>query len=480
MELLLKGDAGMPENNYIGSATSRTNIGTSTTTVYVTVPKLRFFMEPRALSFAPTQSIPLSPPATAIPKPSISPKDALDVLTQVVKAPNPMTILLMGLFYSPSVGDATMDRIFIGRPLEKRLIFGGFSRSVSTVSTYDYTSEAFLREIAAAKSTVTTRVRFRVIVDEETGNPKIVGYEVDEKSGLDRVRVRFAEIHEDGTATFSDPEFKGQFVWDLKENTVEYNDYTAQEVAEKPILGFQSVKFSLDNGRRETIIHDGGEIGHTSPPTPLPEPQKIWSLPNPIPDIEKPEITISPIPEQSTGWIEWVPIHETDFNDYVIVDPRGEVPAIYVFFEKEPIKAGEVDYFGKFKNRSRQKLYEVDHIPSKAAVERYLRDNDIDGDLSDHDISILLDQVAAVSIPKEVHQKNSETYGGRNNSKIEHDNGDMISRKELDSKDLYNAAERNWEAIRPHLKEKLGYSEQELNNIIEEIHRLNRAKGWYE
>lgn len=198
----------MPENNYIGSATSRTNIGTSSTTVYVTVPKLRFFMEPRALSFAPAQSIPIP----SIPKPASSTllKD-ISLLSQVIKAPNPITIALMGLFYSPSVGDATMDRLYIGRPFEKRLIFGAFSRSASTVSTNDYTSESFLREIAAAKSTVTTRVRFRSIVDEETGNPKIVGYEVDEKSGLDRVRVRFAEIHEDGTATFSDPEFKGQF-----------------------------------------------------------------------------------------------------------------------------------------------------------------------------------------------------------------------------------------------------------------------------
>ncbi|HHR5848535.1 TPA: S-type pyocin domain-containing protein [Providencia alcalifaciens] len=466
----------MPENNYIGSASSRTNIGTSTTTVYVTVPKLRFFMEPRALSFAPAQSIPLSPPATSISKPSISPKDALDVLTQVVKAPNPMTILLMGLFYSPSVGDATMDRIFIGRPLEKRLIFGGFSRSASTVSTYDYTSEAFLREIAAAKSTVTTRVRFRVIVDEETGNPKIAGYEVDEKSGLDRVRVRFAEIHEDGTATFSDPEFKGQFFWDLKEKTVEYNDYTAQEVAEKPILGFQSVKFSLDNGRRESIVHDGGEIGHTSPPTPLPEPQKIWSLPNPIPDIEKPEITVSPIPEQSTGWIEWVPIHETDFNDYVIVDPRGEVPAIYVFFQKEPVDDLEVDYYDNFKGRPRKDLYEVDHLPSQAAIKLYLIKKY--PDISKEKLDIMLGQVASIAIPKEVHRKCSETYGGRNNSWVDLDDGSSLRRKVFDAQNLREAVERNWAANRECLENE-GYDNKLLDDKLDKIHELNEAKGLY-
>lgn len=119
--LLLSGFTGMPENNYIGSATSRTNIGTSTTTVYVKVPKLRFFMEPRALSFAPAQSIPI--PSIPNPVSSALPKD-ISLLSQLVKAPNPLTIALMGLFYSPSVGDATMDRIVIGRPFEKLKTYG--------------------------------------------------------------------------------------------------------------------------------------------------------------------------------------------------------------------------------------------------------------------------------------------------------------------------------------------------------------------
>lgn len=463
----------MPENNYIGSATSRTNIGTSTTTVYVTVPKLRFFMEPRSLSFAPAQSISIP----SIPKPSSSTllKD-ISLLSQVIKAPNPITIALMGLFYSPSVGDATMDRLYIGRPFEKRLIFGAFSRSASTVSTNDYTSEAFLREIAAAKSTVTTRVRFRSIVDEETGNPKIVGYEVDENSGLDRVRVRFAEIHEDGTATFSDPEFKGQFTWDLNANTAEYNDYTAKDVEKNSILGLQSVKFGLDNGHRETIVHDGGERGYTSPPTPLPEPQKIWSLPNPIPDIEKPEITVTPAPEQSTGWIEWVPIHETDFNDYVIVDPRGEVPALYVFFQKEPVDDLEVDYYENFKGRPRGGLYEIDHLPSQAAVRMYLEDKY--PLMGDEEIKLLLGQVASIAIPKEVHRKCSETYGGKNRSWVDMEDGSLLRRKELDAKNLRDAVERNWEANRECLEEE-GYDSKLLDEKLDKIHELNEAKGLY-
>lgn len=463
----------MPENNYIGSATSRTNIGTSTTTVYVTVPKLRFFMEPRALSFAPAQSI--SVPSIPKPVSSTLPKD-IGLLSQLVKAPNPVTVLLMGLFYSPSVGDATLDRIVIGRPFEKRSIVGGFSRSASTVSTYDYTSEAFLREIAAAKSTVTTRVRFRVIEDEKSGNPKIVGYAVDELSGLDRVRVRFAERHEDGSVTFSDPDFKGQFIWNTQNNTAEYNDYTAQDVAKNPDLAFQAVKFSLDNGQRGSVIHDGGGVGDYLPPTPLPEPQKIWSLPNPILEPSKGWIETFPIPEQSTGWIESLPIHETDFNDYVIVDPLGEVPAIYVFFQKEPVDDLEVDYYENFKGRSREGLYEIDHLPSQAAVRMYLEDKY--PLMGDEEIKLLLGQVASIAIPKEVHRKCSETYGGKNRSWVDMEDGSLLRRKELDAKNLWEAVERNWEANRECLEEE-GYDSKLLDEKLDKIHELNEAKGLY-
>jgi len=463
----------MPENNYIGSATSRTNTGTSTTTVYVKVPKLRFFMEPRALSFAPAQSI--SVPSIPKPVPSTFPKD-IGLLSQVVKTPSPITIALIGFFYSPSVGDATLDRIVIGRPFEKRSIVGGFSRSASTVSTYDYTSETFLREIAAAKSTVTTRVRFRVIEDEKSGNPKIVGYAVDERSGLDRVRVRFAERHEDGSVTFSDPDFKGQFIWNTHNNTAEYNDYTAQDVAKNPDLAFQSVKFSLDNGQRGSVIHDGGGVGDYLPPTPLPEPQKIWSLPNPILEPSKGWIETFPMPEQSTGWIESLPIHETDFNDYVIVDPLGVVPAIYVFFQKEPVDDLEVDYYENFKGRSRGGLYEIDHLPSQAAVRMYLEDKY--PLMGDEEIKLLLGQVASIAIPKEVHRKCSETYGGKNRSWVDMEDGSLLRRKELDAKNLREAVERNWEANRECLEEE-GYDSKLLDEKLDKIHELNEAKGLY-
>ncbi|HEM6892192.1 TPA: S-type pyocin domain-containing protein [Providencia rettgeri] len=468
----------MSEGRYIGSAVGRTNTGTSTTTVYVTVPKLRFFMEPRALSLAPAQSIPVPSSTIVIPKPVSAPstKDTLEVLSKVIVPPNMLTVALMGMFYSPKVGDATLDRIVIGRPFEKRVIVGGFSRSASTVSTYDYTSEAFLSEIAEEKGRVTTRVRFRVIEDEKSGNPKIVGYAVDGSSGLDRVRVRFAERHEDGSVTFSDPDFKGQFIWNTQNNTAEYNDYTAQDVANNPDLAFQSVKFSLNNGQRGSVIHDGGGVGNYLPPTLLPEPQKVWSLPNPIPEIQKPELTPSPLPEQSKGWVESIPLEEYDFNDYIIVDPLGEVPAIYVFFQKNPVDDLEVDYYDNFKGRPRSGLYEIDHLPSQAAVKLYLKDKY--PALTKTQLDKMINQVASIAIPKEVHQKCSETYGGRNNSWIDNEDSPPLRRKELDAKNLREAVERNWAANRECLENE-GYDSKLLDEKLDKIHELNEAKGLY-
>lgn len=315
-----------------------------------------------------------------------------------------------------------------------------------------------------------------MIEDEKNGSPRIVGYAVDASSGLDRVRVRFAERHEDGSVTFSDQGFKGQFIWNTQNNTAEYNDYTAQEIAKSPDLAFQAVKFSLDNGQRGSIIHDGGGVGNYLPPTPLPEPQKVWSLPNPIPEIQKPELTPSPIPEQSTGWIESLPIQETDFNDYVIVDPLGEVPAIYVFFQKDPVDDLEVDYYDNFKGRPRGGLYEIDHLPSKAAIRMYLKNKY--PTLTEIQLDKMSNQVASIAIQKEMHQKCSETYGGRNNSWVDIEGGLSLRRKELDAKNLREAVERNWAANRECLENE-GYDSKLLDEKLNKIHELNEAKGLY-
>ena len=154
------------------------------------------------------------------------------------------------------------------------------------------------------------------------------------------------------------------------------------------------------------------------------------------------------------------------------------MPAIYVYFQKAPVKFLEVDYYGNFKGRSRQKLYEIDHFPSQAAVRLYLKS--IDSDMLEDDLVAELDKVASVAIPRSVHQECSETYGGRNNSWVELDDDIKLRRKEYDGQDLKAAVERNWEADRRCLKAEYNVSDEKLDKVLAEIHRLNRARGLYQ
>lgn len=251
---------------------------------------------------------------------------------------------------------------------------------------------------------------------------------------------------------------------------------TAEYIPSNTSDAFHTVKFSLDNGQQETLIHDGGEFGYMTPPLPLPEPQEIWRLPNPIP-----EQSLNAPPgfpeERQEGWIETFPLEEDDFNDFIIVDPWGEVPAIYVYFQKRLVNFLEVDYYGKLRKLSKGGIYEVDHIPSQAAVRLYYKK--LNPLYSKSQIDILVDQVASVAIPRSVHQKCSETFGGKNRSWVELDDDIKLRRKEYDSQDLKVAVERNWEANRGCLKAEYNVSDEKLNEVLAEIHRLNRERGLY-
>ena len=225
-----------------------------------------------------------------------------------------------------------------------------------------------------------------------------------------------------------------------------------------------------------TTVHDGSSGGYTSPPTPIPEPVGVWGLPNPAPE-PLPPVPGTSIPDEQRPNIETFPIEDRDFDDFIIVDPIGNVPAIYVYFQKAPVKDLQVDYYGEFEGRSRLGEYEVDHIPSKAAVRLYLKWK---YPLAERDyIDKMTDKVAAVAIPKEVHRRCSETYGGRNNRQLDTVNGEKVTQKEFDSFDLEAAADANWDMNAECLKNEYDVSEQELEEIRTKIHELNRQAGLY-
>ncbi|WGL26301.1 hypothetical protein OWC53_12990 [Pectobacterium brasiliense] len=105
-------------------------------------------------------------------------------------------------------------------------------------------------------------------------------------------------------------------------------------------------------------------------------------------------------------------------------------------------------------------------MPSAAAVEAFLRRKY--PHLKETQIKTLSKKVAALIIPKEVHQKISQTYGWRNQP-------DVI---EKDSQDLRAALDRNLDAIKSALKE-AGATDDEIEAAREKMHSLNDKQGLY-
>jgi hypothetical protein len=87
----------------------------------------------------------------------------------------------------------------------------------------------------------------------------------------------------------------------------------------------------------------------------------------------------------------------------VIVDPLPDIPPIYIYLSKPPLEFLEVELYSDFKRRSRQGQYEADHMPSRAAVEKYLKE--LNPELGETELRSLSDYVSSIVIPKEVHQK---------------------------------------------------------------------------
>lgn len=85
-----------------------------------------------------------------------------------------------------------------------QMLIGAYTRQNVTVTQQDYISEYDLRKIAQQNGTARTRVRFRIEEDPATGKMISRSYEVGERSGLDRVRVRFAEQVSDNMWQFED------------------------------------------------------------------------------------------------------------------------------------------------------------------------------------------------------------------------------------------------------------------------------------
>ncbi|WP_163332391.1 S-type pyocin domain-containing protein [Enterobacter bugandensis] len=182
----------------------------------------------------------------------------------------------------------------------------------------------------------------------------------------------------------------------------------------------------------------------------LPKPVIV----DPLPDNTGITATTSPAPE------------EKHFADYILILPFPDLPPIYIYLSKPPVEFLEVELYSDFKRRSRQGVYEADHMPSAAAVKAYLRREY--PYLKETEIQEFSLQVAAIVVPKDVHQKISETYGGRN----------TLTQIDLDSQNLRAAADRNLDTLKPSLK-KQGATEEQIETARTKMHALNGQQGLY-
>jgi pyocin large subunit-like protein len=182
-------------------------------------------------------------------------------------------------------------------------------------------------------------------------------------------------------------------------------------------------------------------------------------IPNPV--------VVDPLPEDTNIEATTSPtLEEKKFADYILILPVSDIPPIYIYLSKPPVEFLEVELYSDFVRRSRQGKYEADHMPSKAAVKAYLKAHY--PEMTPEDIELASQDVAAIVIPKKVHQKISETYGGRNTS----------AQIELDSKNLRAALDRNLDAIKPALKDQ-GATENQIESARSKMHKLNSEMGLY-
>ena len=144
----------------------------------------------------------------------------------------------------------------------------------------------------------------------------------------------------------------------------------------------------------------------------------------------------------------------------------ADLPSPDVMFAKPPVRPLEAGDYNELSRRSRNDGYDIDHIPSRRAIEISIKMSA--PDLPRNFIDAALNSAAGIAIPSRVHQKYSETYGGRNSQE----------QQSRDSLDLREAADRNFNAIKIGLLEE-GFTESEIEAARQELHALNLSKGWY-
>ena len=244
--------------------------------------------------------------------------------------------------------------------------------------------------------------------------------------------------------------------------------------------GFWSDPFNLDQISIKTPSNTEGWIGvvPTVVPWPIP-PASSWK-PLVPPGSELLGSTISPITPVAPGVYPGSPavpvlpengtfpaVDEGDIGASIPGFPGDmELPSPGLVFVGPPVEPLEVGPYNELSGRSRGDGLDIDHIPSRRALEEYLLENF--ADMTPRERRGYTQRAPAIAIPAEVHRKFSETYGGRNTA----------LKRSQDASDLEQAVDQNFDAIKPGLLDS-GLDEGSIEIGRERLHALHKQQGWY-
>ncbi len=178
-------------------------------------------------------------------------------------------------------------------------------------------------------------------------------------------------------------------------------------------------------------------------------------------------IFVRPIEEGTDSELEIYPAEDDiTWQDAILVFPADSgIPPLYLVFAKPMVNPLEVGIHKDLAGRSKGDGMDIDHIPSQKALESYI--SSFDGVRPDM-IADYLAAAPSIAIPRRVHQKYSETYGGRNTK----------AKQATDAADLRAAVDSNFDAIKKGLLAE-GFAEADIEAARAELHTLHQEQGWY-
>ena len=117
-------------------------------------------------------------------------------------------------------------------------------------------------------------------------------------------------------------------------------------------------------------------------------------------------------------------------------------------------------------SRSAKDGLDIDHMPSQGALREYVVT--LKPDTHPKVLKKILQNSPSIAIPREAHQKYSETYGGRNTK----------AKQIMDAADLRAAVDSNLNAIKPYLLDE-GFTDEQIETARTDLHNLHQQQGWY-